>query len=102
MWRVASLGHVPAACVDEVFAATTAVENLMESSTDASRYRRAADSPARRVRDRCGEFSARVTGNRATSGIRNVLISIFVTFVQIIQKALLFREIICISDDRNR
>lgn len=37
VWRVASLGHVPAARVDEVFAATTAVENLMESSIAASR-----------------------------------------------------------------
>jgi len=32
VWRVASLGRVPVACVDEVFATTAVVENLMESS----------------------------------------------------------------------
>lgn len=33
VWRVARLGHVPSACVDEVFASTIAVKNLMESFT---------------------------------------------------------------------
>lgn len=32
VWRVASLSRVPAGRVDEVFAATIVVENLMESS----------------------------------------------------------------------
>lgn len=57
MWRVASLGRVPAACVDEVFAATTAAENLMESSTLS---RRASPLPSADIQAQSVFDSARV------------------------------------------
>lgn len=85
VWRVASLSRVPAAYVDEVFATTTVVENLMESSAaTSSRYWREAFSTLRLPRPKMIDAKKLQRGQAIPLSFL-YLISIFIIFATVIK-----------------